>query len=475
MAHVDFPLLAPDALLRRQEHVTALRKIVADGVLDSEESLRVYETDALTAYRQRPLCVVLPRHVDEVKAIMAYAHHHGLPVVARGAGTSLSGGSLPSADSLLIALTRMNKIVSLNPSARTAVVQAGATNLSISHAARSHGLVYAPDPSSQVACTLGGNIAMNAGGAHCFKYGVTSNHILGLTVVLADGTEQTFGGETWAQEGYDWLGLLVGSEGQLGLVVEATVRLVPQAEGARPMLLGFPSAATAGACVSAIVAEGIVPVAIEYMDKPCIHACEAFAKAGYPLDVEALLLVEVEGSEAEINERLAHIARVGHAMGATSVRISQSEAETTAIWKGRKSAYSAMSALGDYICMDGVIPTPKLPEALEGVSGICSEYGLKVANVFHAGDGNLHPLILYDASREGELEKAEAAGAAILRLCVELGGCLSGEHGIGLEKRDLMPCQFLPHELDLQRAIKRCFDPAWRLNPHKVFPLEAAE
>ncbi len=461
---------------RRDEILKQLKKRVPGAVLiTDEEGRRTFETDALTAYRCMPLAVVLPRSTEEVSAIMAYCWENDIKVVARGAGTSLSGGALPSEDSIVLCVSRMNRLLQVDEANRTARVEAGITNLAISQAVAPRGYFYAPDPSSQLACTLAGNIAMNSGGAHCLKYGVTVNNILGLKLVLVNGEVIELGGDYLDQPGYDLMGLMVGSEGQLAIVTEATVRIIKMPEIARPMLLGFPSSEAAGACVAAIIGAGIVPVAIEFMDKPAIHVCENFAHAGYPLDVEAILIVEVEGSEEEVAlllERIAEIAK-GHELVHT--RISQSGEESAAIWKGRKSAFGAIGQLSDYFCMDGVIPLSKLPEALLRVSELCQAYGFDVANIFHAGDGNLHPLILYNANEEDELARAEACGAEILKVCVELGGCLTGEHGVGIEKRDLMPVQYTDADLVQMMRVKSVFDPDWQLNPAKVFPLSARE
>jgi glycolate oxidase len=419
--------------------------------------------------------VVLPRSTEEVAKTLRYCHEHGLKAVARGAGTSLSGGALPAEDAVVIGVSKMNRVLEVDYLNRTARVEAGITNLAITAAVQPQGFFYAPDPSSQLACTLAGNIAMNSGGAHCLKYGVTTNNVLGVKMVLMDGRIIEIGGRHLDQPGYDLLGLLVGSEGQLGIVTEATVRILRSAEAARPMLLGFESSEAAGRCVSAIIASGIIPVAIEYMDKPAIEVCEAFAKAGYPLNVEALLIVEVEGSADEISDLLARIVEIARQHNPMVVRISESEAQSAAIWKGRKSAFGAIGRIADYFCMDGTIPLGRLPEVLTRITSICTQHGLRVANIFHAGDGNLHPLILYDANKPGELERAERCGAEILKLCVEVGGCLTGEHGVGVEKRDLMPVQFTPGELALQMRIKTVFDPQWLLNPAKVFPLDGRE
>jgi glycolate oxidase len=473
MTAIAMPVPDPRILTDRERLVAGLTEIVGQGwVVSSEEERRAYETDALTAYRAVPLAVVLPASTDEVSAVAKFLSENGVKMVARGAGTSLSGGALPSEDCVVVGLARMNRILDIDYENRTARVEAGVTNIGITNAVAHRGFFYAPDPSSQLACTIAGNIAMNSGGAHCLKHGVTTNNLLGVRMVLVDGTVVDLGGGHLDAPGYDLLGLVVGSEGQLGIVTEATVRILRAAEGARPMLMGFNSAADAGGCVAAIVASGIVPVAIEYMDRPAIKVCEAFAHAGYPLDVEALLIVEVEGSEAEIADLIARIETIARRFSPATMRVSKSEAESAAIWKGRKAAFGAMGRIADYLCMDGVIPTGRLPEVLVRVSEICAGYGLSVANIFHAGDGNLHPLILYNMNDPDELHRAEAAGADILKLCVEVGGCLTGEHGVGVEKRDLMRYQFSAADLDQQMRVKSAFDPAWLLNPAKVFPLD---
>ena len=473
MTAIAMPAPDPAILAARDTIVAGLTEIVGqDWVVSSEEERRAYETDALTAYRAVPLAVVLPASTDEVSAVARFLSENGVKMVARGAGTSLSGGALPSEDCVVVGLARMNRILDIDYDNRTARLEAGVTNIGITNAVAHRGFFYAPDPSSQLACTIAGNIAMNSGGAHCLKYGVTTNNILGVRMVVVDGTVVELGGGHVDALGYDLLGLVVGSEGQLGIVTEATVRILRAAEGARPMLMGFSSAADAGGCVAAIVASGIVPVAIEYMDRPAIKVCEAFAHADYPLDVEALLIVEVEGSETEIADLIARIETIAQRFSPANMRVSKSEAESAAIWKGRKAAFGAMGRIADYLCMDGVIPTGRLPEVLVRVSEICAGYGLSVANIFHAGDGNLHPLILYNMNDPDELRRAEAAGADILKLCVEVGGCLTGEHGVGVEKRDLMRYQFTVADLDQQMRVKSAFDPAWLLNPAKVFPLD---
>lgn len=473
MSTVAQPVPDPAILGRRDEIVAGLAGIVGERWLVSDgDELRAYETDALTAYRQVPLAVVLPATTDEVSRALAFLNERGVKVIGRGAGTSLAGGALPLADSVVLGLSRMARVLALDTANRTIRVEAGITNLAVSQAVDHLGFFYAPDPSSQLACTIGGNVGMNSGGAHCLKYGVTTNNLLGLTVVLMDGTVIELGGDHLDSPGYDLTGLMTGSEGQLGIVTEATLRILPKAEGARPVLFGFNSSEDAGACVAATLARGILPVAIEFMDRPAIRICEDFAHAGYPLDVEAMLIVEVEGSQEEIADQLERIVAVAREAGAVHVREAKTAAEAAAIWKGRKSAFGAMGRISDYMCMDGTIPTGRLPEVLTRISEICAGYGLAVANIFHAGDGNMHPLVLYDVNDPEQLEKAEACGADILKLCVEVGGCLTGEHGVGIEKRDLMRDQFDPVDLDQQMVLKSVFDPAWLLNPAKVFPLD---
>ena len=470
---IAFPL--PDAaiLARRDSIVAALRALLpAECVIESEEERRAFETDALTAYRKMPLAVVLPRSTAEVAAVMRYCHEAGVKVVARGAGTSLSGGAIPQEDAIILGLAKMSRVLDVNFADRTMRVEAGITNLAISNHVMGEGFFYAPDPSSQLACTIGGNIGMNSGGAHCLKYGVTTNNILGVTMVLVDGTVVEIGGDALDAPGYDLLGLVVGSEGQLGIVTEATVRILRAAEGARPVLFGFDSSETAGACVAAIIAAGIIPVAMEFMDKQAVEICEAFAHAGYPLDVEALLIIEVEGSDAEMDAMLARIVAIAQQYNVKTIKESKSALETALIWKGRKSAFGATGRIADYICMDGTIPTGQLPYVLRRIDEIVKSYGLRVANVFHAGDGNLHPLILYNVNDPEEARKAEAAGNDILTLCVDVGGCLTGEHGVGIEKRDLMRHQFTDAELHQQQRVRAVFDRHWLLNPAKVFPLE---
>ncbi|RMF37319.1 MAG: FAD-binding protein [Alphaproteobacteria bacterium] len=472
---MDMPVPDSAVLDRKPRLVARLREVLgADAVIDDPAETRAYECDALTAYRCPPLAAILPASTEEVAAALRICNEEGVPVVPRGAGTSLSGGALPTADSVILGVARLDRVLEIDTENRFIRVEAGRTNLSVTGAVEALGFFYAPDPSSQLACAIAGNIGMNSGGAHCLKYGVTTNNLLGVKMVLVDGTVVEIGGAHLDAPGYDLIGVICGSEGQLGIVTEATLRILPKPEGARPVLMGFGSAETAGACVSAIIRAGVLPVAIEFMDRPCIRACEAFVHAGYP-DVEALLIVEVEGSSAEIDAQLARIRAIAERHDPEVLRESGSAEESALIWKGRKSAFGAMGQIGDYICLDGVIPVGELPMVLRRIGELSAQYGLQVSNVFHAGDGNLHPLIIFDANRPGDLETAEKLGADILKLCVEAGGCLSGEHGVGVEKRDLMTTQFDADDLDAQMDVKDVFDPAWRLNPAKVFPLSVSE
>ncbi len=460
-------------LSRRSEIVADLMDLLPEGCLVHEpRELVPFETDAFVSYRRVPLAVALPETTAQVAAVMKYCHRYGIPVVPRGAGTSLSGGAIPQEDAVVVGLSKMSRILEVDYANRTATVQAGVTNLAISDAVSADGYFYAPDPSSQLACTIGGNIGMNSGGAHCLKYGVTTNNLLGVKLVLVDGTVIELGGKALDAPGLDLLGLVCGSEGQLGIVTEATVRLIAKPEGARPVLFGFDSSEEAGACVADIIAAGIIPVAIEFMDKPAITICEAFAGAGYPSDVEALLIVEVEGSEAEMDDMLRAIIEIARRHGVKVVKESQSATQAALIWKGRKSAFGATGRIADYICMDGTVPLSQLPHVLRGTAEIIARHGLRVANVFHAGDGNMHPLILFNANDPDDAARAEEAGNEILKLCVDAGGCLTGEHGVGIEKRDLMRHQYAEADLAQQMAVRAAFDPQWILNPSKVFPLE---
>ena len=461
-----------DVIARRGEIAAALAQIVpGEGVIVDEDELRVYESDGLTAYRQPPLVTVLPESTEQVSRILRYCRDQSLKVVPRGAGTSLSGGALPLADGVLLGLSKFNRILEVDYDNRCVITQPGVTNLGITDAVSHKGFYYAPDPSSQIACTIGGNIAENSGGVHCLKYGLTTNNVLGLELVLIDGEVIRVGGKHLDSGGYDLLGLLTGSEGLLGVVTEVTVRILRSPETARALLIGFASSEAAGDCVGRIIGAGIIPGGMEMMDRPAIHAAEAFVNAGYPLDVEALLIVELDGPEQEVDYLIDRVAEIAGETGASTTRISENDEERERFWAGRKAAFPAIGRITpDYYCMDGTIPRHKLPEVLSRMAELSKQYDLGVANVFHAGDGNLHPLILYDANKPGELDRAERFGADILKLCVEVGGVLTGEHGVGVEKRDLMGFMFSKADLAQQQRVKCAFDPDSLLNPGKVFP-----
>jgi glycolate oxidase len=461
-------------LSRKDQIVARLAAVLPpDALMSDIAETRAYECDALTAYRCPPLAVVLPSTTEQVSAVLKICHDMGVPVVPRGSGTSLAGGALPTADCVILGVARMTQVIETNYPDRYIRVQTGRTNLSVTGAVEADGFFYAPDPSSQLACAIAGNIAMNSGGAHCLKYGVTTNNLLGVTLVTMDGTVMEIGGAHMDAGGLDLLGVICGSEGQLGVVTEATLRILPKPEGARPVLMGYDSSEVAGQVVTDIIKAGILPVAIEFMDRPCIEATEAFAKAGYPI-CEALLIVEVEGSPAEIDAQLALIMQIARSHNPVELREAKDADEAGRIWLGRKSAFGAMGQINDYMCLDGTIPVSALPYVLRRIGEMSKEYGLGVGNVFHAGDGNMHPLILFDANKPGDLELCETFGADILRLCVEVGGCLTGEHGVGIEKRDLMHVQFATADLEAQMAVKDVFDPGWLLNAAKVFPLDSS-
>ncbi|RLJ51588.1 glycolate oxidase [Litoreibacter meonggei] len=468
---------APDVkiMAMKAKLVERLQSVLPfEAVIHDEVQTRAYECDALTAYKCPPLCAVLPASTEEVAAVLKICFEEGVPVVPRGSGTSLAGGALPTADCVILGVAKLNDVLETNYDDRYIRVQSGRTNLSVTGAVEENDFFYAPDPSSQLACAIAGNIAMNSGGAHCLKYGVTTNNLLGVTMVQMDGTIVEIGGAHLDSGGYDLLGLTCGSEGQMGVVTEATLRILRKPEGARPVLMGFDDNEVAGACVADIIKAGVLPVAIEFMDRPVIRATEAFAGAGYP-DCEALLIVEVEGSPGEIDEQLGKIMEIARRHNPVELRESTSAEESAKIWLGRKSAFGAMGQINDYMCLDGTIPVSELPYVLKRIGELSKQYGLDVGNVFHAGDGNMHPLILFDANKEGDLELCEAMGADILRLCVEVGGCLTGEHGVGIEKRDLMFDQFAPEDMEAQMKVKDVFDPKWLLNPAKVFPLSVTE
>ena len=465
---------APDqAVLARRERIAAALRVMVpgEGVIAAEREMRPYESDGLTAYRQLPMLVVLPDTTAQVSAVLEFCHREGIKVVPRGAGTSLSGGALPLADGVLLGMAKFNRIREIDLANRVAVVEPGVTNLAITQAVEDAGFYYAPDPSSQIACTIGGNVAENSGGVHCLKYGMTTNNVLGCELVLMTGEIVRLGGKHLDAGGYDLLGVITGSEGLLGVVSEITVRLLKKPECARAVLVGFAASEDAGRCVSEIIGAGIIPGGMEMMDRPAIHAVEQFVHACYPLDVEALLIVEVDGPQAEVDHLIARVEAIAKSCRATTCQASASEDERLLFWAGRKAAFPAVGRISpDYYCMDGTIPRAKLPQVLKRMRELSEHYGLAVANVFHAGDGNLHPLILYDANKPGELARTEEFGADILRLCVEVGGVLTGEHGVGVEKRDLMPVMFSEADLNQQQRLKCAFDEGGLLNPGKVFP-----
>jgi glycolate dehydrogenase FAD-linked subunit len=464
----------PDgAVLDRRERIVAvLRTIVpGEGVIAAEREMRPYESDGLTAYRQLPMVVVLPETTEQVAEILRYCHSEGVKVVPRGAGTSLSGGALPLADGVLLGMAKFNRIREIDYENRVVVAEPGVTNLAVTGAVAGAGFYYAPDPSSQIACTIGGNVAENSGGVHCLKYGMTTNNVLGCEIVLMTGEVLRLGGKHLDAAGYDLLGIINGSEGLLGVVTEVTVRILRKPETARAMLVGFPTSEDAGECVSRIIGAGIIPGGMEIMDGPAIAAAEEFVHAGYPLNVEALLIIELDGPAAEVEYLIERVNVIARDCRAVSCKASRSEDERELFWAGRKAAFPAVGRISpDYYCMDGTIPRAQLPLVLKRMKEMSAKYGLRVANVFHAGDGNLHPLILYDANVPGELEKTEEFGAEILKLCVEVGGVLTGEHGVGVEKRDLMPTMFTEIDLNQQQRVKCAFDAKGLLNPGKVFP-----
>lgn len=472
MTSLAMPKPDPATLARRAEIVADMRIIVpGEGVVEAPNEMRAFESDGLTAYRQLPLVVVLPETTAQVARILKYCNDRNIRVVPRGSGTSLSGGALPLEDAVLLVMSRFNRILDIDYDNRCVVAQPGVTNLGISVAVEEQRFYYAPDPSSQIACSIGGNVAENSGGVHCLKYGLTANNLLGIEMVLMSGEVIRLGGKHLDSSGYDLIGIMTGSEGLLGVVTEVTVRILQRPEAARALLIGFPTSEQAGQCVADIIGAGIIPGGMEMMDRPAIHAAEDFVHAGYPLDVEALLIVELDGPGPEIDHLIGEVEALGTKNGSTTCRISQSEEERLIFWAGRKAAFPAVGRISpDYYCMDGTIPRKELPKVLAGMREMSERYGLAVANVFHAGDGNLHPLILYDANVPGELEKAENFGSDILRLCVAVGGVLTGEHGVGVEKRDLMPEMFTQIDLDHQMRVKCAFDPNHLLNPGKVFP-----
>jgi len=450
-----------------------LKKITKpENILDHEDQTRPFETDALTAYKQKPLIVVFPENTEEVSKILEFCNKERIKVVPRGAGTGLSGGSLPLADSILLCLGKFNKIMEIDFKNRCVVAQPGVTNLSITQAVQDKGFYYAPDPSSQIACSIGGNVAENSGGVHSLKYGTTTNNLLGVEVVFMDGTITRLGGKTFDSEGYDLLGLITGSEGLLCVITEVTVKILKKPQTVKAALIGFSTIEDAGNCVSDIIASGIIPAGMEMMDKALIHATDDFVKAGYPRDAEAMLIVELDGTETEVDELIERVNSISKKNKSTSIKISKNEKQRLKFWAGRKAAFPACGDMApDYYCMDGTIPRGKLSQVLKEIGRLSKKYNLPVANAFHAGDGNLHPLIMYDANDKKSLEKTEKFGAEILKYCVKVGGVLTGEHGVGVEKRELMCEMFNNNDIQQQIKIKKALDASSLLNPGKVYPI----
>ena len=468
MPNIDRKLLS-----NKKNVFVALKKIIkAENVLDHEDEIRPFETDALTAYRQKPLAVVFPENTKEVSKILTYCNKERIKVVPRGAGTGLSGGALPLADSILLCLGKFNKIINIDYKNRCVVAQPGVTNLSITQAVQHKGFYYAPDPSSQIACSIGGNVAENSGGVHSLKYGTTTNNLLGVEVVFMDGTVSRLGGKTFDSEGYDLLGLITGSEGLLCVITEVTVKIITKPETAKAALIGFASIEDGGKCVSDIIANGIIPAGMEMMDKALIHATDNFVKAGYPRDAESMLIVELDGTEKEVKELMEKVNVIAKNNKSSSIKISKNEKQRLKFWEGRKAAFPACGDLApDYYCMDGTIPRRKLVQVLKEIKRLSKKYNLSVANAFHAGDGNLHPLIMYDANKKNSLEKTEKFGADILKYCIKVGGVLTGEHGVGVEKRELMCEMFNNNDIQQQIKIKKALDMSTLLNPGKVYPI----
>ena len=473
MSELALPKIDKSTILNRNKIVSNLKKITkSENVLDHNDEIKPYETDALSAYKQKPLVVVLPENVQEVSKILKYCNEEKIKVIPRGAGTGLSGGALPLQDAILLGLGKFNKILEIDFNNKCVVAQPGVTNLAITHAVQHKGFYYAPDPSSQLACSIGGNVAENSGGIHSLKYGTTTNNILGVELVLMDGTVCRLGGKTLDQEGYDLLGLICGSEGLLGVITEVTVKILKKPQTVRAALIGFPSIEDGGNCVSEIISNGIVPAGMEMMDKALIEATDNFCKAGYPRDAEALMIVELDGTNSEVDELINKVSDIAKKNNSTSIRTSKNEKERLAFWAGRKAAFPACGAMApDYYCMDGTIPRGKLSEVLKEINRLSKKYNLPVANAFHAGDGNLHPLIMFDANNKEELRKTEEFGAEILKYCVKVGGVLTGEHGVGIEKRELMCEMFNDNDIQQQIKIKKSLDEKNLLNPGKVYPI----
>ncbi len=473
MTGLQMPKVQKSIISNRDKIISDIRKIIRkENVLSHEDEIRPYETDALTAYRQMPLLVALPETVDEVSEILKYCNANKIKVVPRGAGTGLTGGSLPLEDCVLLSMGKFNKILEVDFKNKCVVAQPCVTNLSITQAVEDKNFYYAPDPSSQLACSIGGNVSTNSGGVHSLKYGATTNNLLGIQMVLMDGTITRFGGKTLDSEGYDFLGLMTGSEGLLGVITEVTVKILKTPENVKAALVGFPSIEDAGRCVSEIIAEGIIPAGMEIMDKALTKATNDFSKAGYPIDAEAMMIIELDGTESEVSELIQRIESIANKNNCSSIKINKSKEERLKFWAGRKAAFPACGVLApDYLCMDGSIPRGKLAEVLKEITRLSKKYNLPVANAFHAGDGNLHPLIMFDANDKESLRKTEEFGAEILKYCVKVGGALTGEHGVGIEKRELMCEAFNNNDIQQQLNIKVALDPNSLLNPGKVYPI----
>jgi glycolate oxidase len=473
MSEIALPKIDSSILNRKSEIIKKLSKLTnIENVLSEADELRPYETDALSVYTQTPLAVVLPENTEEVSEILKYCHSENIKVVPRGAGTGLSGGALPLQDAILLGLGKFNKILEIDYENKCVVTQPGVTNLGITHAVQHKGFYYAPDPSSQLACSIGGNVAENSGGVHSLKYGTTTNNILGVQMVMMDGTICRFGGKSFDQEGYDLMGLICGSEGLLGVVTEVTVKILRTPEVVRAALIGFPSIKEGGDAASEIISSGIVPAGMEIMDKALIEATDNFSKAGYPRDAELLLIVELDGTESEVNGLIKKVEAICKKNNCSSLKLSNSEKERLSFWAGRKAAFPACGAMApDYYCMDGSIPRGKLAEALLEIKKLSEKYELPVANCFHAGDGNLHPLIMFDGNDKEQLRKTEEFGSEILKTCVRLGGVITGEHGVGIEKRELMCEMFNDNDIQQQLSIKKSLDEKNLLNPGKVYPI----
>ncbi len=473
MTGLQMPKVQKSIISNRDKIISDIRKIIRkENVLSHEDEIRPYETDALTAYRQMPLLVALPETVEEVSEILKYCNANKIKVVPRGAGTGLTGGSLPLEDCVLLSMGKFNKILEVDFKNKCVVAQPCVTNLSITQAVEDKNFYYAPDPSSQLACSIGGNVSTNSGGVHSLKYGATTNNLLGIQIVLMDGTITRFGGKTLDSEGYDFLGLMTGSEGLLGVITEVTVKILKTPENVKAALVGFPSIEDAGRCVSEIIAEGIIPAGMEIMDKALTKATNDFSKAGYPIDAEAMMIIELDGTESEVSELIQRIESIANKNNCSSIKINKSKEERLKFWAGRKAAFPACGVLApDYLCMDGSIPRGKLAEVLKEITRLSKKYNLPVANAFHAGDGNLHPLIMFDANDKESLRKTEEFGAEILKYCVKVGGALTGEHGVGIEKRELMCEAFNNNDIQQQLNIKVALDPNSLLNPGKVYPI----